>query len=485
MVGSVAETIVSRLQRSGLVARLSWSDALAWFSHQDQGLHHDPVRALVRLSVQAQGTDPRVRQEVDDLLVTALLADLRISMAEARGRPCNALVLLDHADAPGAVAFVAALNRVRRDLASSGSRTPPDPLAVVAASGGELVAELSGAQSQPSALAESAVTGLNGEKVRRAGTLLVVGIEDLTVQDVRSLTKAREWPASLALTAVADSVYGLTGGHPGAATLVLDELENDPRHLERLDGALRLPGPSGGATVADHLLDRFVAGLSPHRRVDRLLRNWLVTLSAARDQEEAKQLDVLLEAPTATGRLVGSRTLWSHTGQRGGPALVPFVRYLGLRALAAREADDPASWPAVFETLRTNATDLAGRLHHELALGGLDTVAHQLTELLPATSAADWFALVDQAVITPGLAPTAAADPNAVAGDRAAVVARLVAALRQVADPGAWTGDESREQLALIAVDCRSLAQFARSPEDQVDFILRARHYEAQSNTLS
>jgi hypothetical protein len=134
--------IVKRLRTAGWPARLSWRDALAWFGHRDQGLHHDPVRALIRLSVQAQSDRAGVRYEVDDLLVGALLADMQASLDRVVARPWNAVVVLDNSDAPMATWFVTALVRVRQNLAARGA--PPDPVTVVAASGGSLATSLVG-----------------------------------------------------------------------------------------------------------------------------------------------------------------------------------------------------------------------------------------------------------------------------------------------------------------------------------------------------
>jgi hypothetical protein len=113
----IAEGVVSRLQRSRWMARRTWSkEALEWFGHQGQRRGFDSERALLRLSAQARSKDPDVRRDADDLLVLALLADLRHSLARAIGRPANVLVLLDDGDMTSAMSFTRSLLRVRKAL---------------------------------------------------------------------------------------------------------------------------------------------------------------------------------------------------------------------------------------------------------------------------------------------------------------------------------------------------------------------------------
>jgi hypothetical protein len=479
---ALSETMVSRLHHSSLMAKLNWSDALAWFAHQDQGLRHHPERALVRLSVQARSTNPAVRAEVDDLLITAFLADLREAFSAVPDHPFNAVVLLDHADAPTTVDFLTALVRVRRDLAQAGTPMQADPLVVVAASGGVLVGELDGVADRKKALAESVVADLDADDVRRAGALLVVSIDDLTPQDVRSLAKALQWPAELGLSVVADSVHRLTQGHADATALVLRALEAAPELVDQPHTILSSTAASG-STVESRLLDGFLAALSPHRRVDESSRDWLITLSAARDQDEARRLGILLDAPATAGPLLSAVTLWSSPGPRGGSALAPFVRYLGLRALALRGADHPASWRKVFEALRSNAVaDLAGRLHHDFALGRLASTAVELADLLPRTPAGEWLALLDQMVATPHPAGAAVGEVPATMSAPATVVVRLLEALHLLADPGGLDRGKQRLRLGLIDDDYRLLAAHST---DRAEFIGRAQRYRALAEELS
>jgi hypothetical protein len=89
LTDEVAPRVVDRLRRSRVLTRLALGRAADWFGHQDRGLRWDPYTALVQLSRQAQIDTDAVRRDVDDLLVRALLADLRDSLSSVVNRPCS------------------------------------------------------------------------------------------------------------------------------------------------------------------------------------------------------------------------------------------------------------------------------------------------------------------------------------------------------------------------------------------------------------
>src|SRR5262249_21184150 len=256
--------------------------------------------------------------------------------------------------------------------------------------------------------------------------------------DVELMAKSRVWPSSLGTPVIAEAVYRMTGGHPAATSLILQDLEIRPELTDDLDQILRRTAPGGEGRVEDYLVDQIVAGLSPHQRVDPQLRQDRMTLSAARDRAEARELKTLVETPEDTEPvLFASTTLWSDIGPRKHPILAPFVRYLLLRALADRPEDHPKRWQVVFEQLRKRAADLAGRLHHDLALDGQASVIAELAELLPGTGGAQWLSLLDQLVATPDPRSTARRAGNATkaAVSPADQMTRLVTELHAVSDP--------------------------------------------------
>lgn len=483
---AAARGIVKRLRGSGWLARLNWKDALEWFRHQDQGLRHNPILALVNLSVQAHCDSVAVRDDVDDLLVGALLADLRDSLDRARGRPWNAIVLLDNSDAPVATWFVTALVRVRQNFAARG--TPPDPLTVVAASGGSLAASLAGQVPVHVRWQESRLADLTAEDIRRAGAWLPVVLGDLSVDDVRqmAIAMAGGWPPWLGTRVVANAVHRLTGGHAAATELVLRDLREAPELIDDLDQILCRQARQAKRTVEQSLLDRVVAGLSPQERIDRHLREDLVTLSAARDREEAQELRPLLKTPMdAEPVLFTSTTLWSGTGPRGHPALTPFIRYLLLRILASRVGDP--RWQTVFTTLRDRVgkADLSGWLHHNLALGNATTVAEELARLLPSCPGHEWLTLLDQTVATPDPRrhPPTTSEPPDGRKEHPEPVTRLITQLHALSDPRLSDRGVLRRSYLVIAHDYGTLAD--TSPDGLTLFLRRAQHYQRLANALA
>ncbi|WP_433272010.1 hypothetical protein ACQPZF_14915 [Actinosynnema sp. CS-041913] len=451
---AVAQGIVDRLRRASKLAKFTWDESLAWFGHQDNGLRFDPVAALVQLSRQAAIDTPDVRGDVDDLLVAALLADVRESLGKVAGRPWNALVLLDEGDLPTARSFVTALLRMRRSRANRSpdpSATPTDPLVVVTTSGGRLAGDLPGRdEARPSWLA--------------------IDLGELTEQDVHDMARAHIWPPELGTRRVSDAVYRLTGGHAAATDLVLRALEAAPGLVDRVDEVLARPGTTASHTVEEELLGRIVKGLGPGGEVGE----HLVTLSAARHRAEAGKLRELLDEPPGLD-LMMSTTLWSGRGPQGQPALPRFVRYLGLRALAAR-AGGP-DWTGMFTALRDQALedgDHAGRLHHELALGNTALVADELTELLPDLPGEEWLALLDAITATPRLV----ADPHAVTAGGRDLVRRLVDTLHAIGDPRLSERRSLCRRYLLAENDFRTLAGSSEA------FLLRAQHYHRLADRL-
>ncbi|MGB6163162.1 MAG: hypothetical protein WCF33_16255 [Pseudonocardiaceae bacterium] len=246
------------------------------------------------------------------------------------------------------------------------------------------------------------------------------------------------------------------------------------------------PAPESQRTVEQYLLDRILAGLSPHERIDPHLREDLVTLSAARDREEAQELRPLLRTPVGVEPvLFASTTLWSTTGPRGHLALAPFIRYLLLRELANR-VQDP-QWHTVFTTMldRLSETDRSGWLHHNLALGNSSAVAEKLTHLLPNRPGQEWLTLLDQTVAAPHPRrhlPIASESPDA-GNDHLAPVAQLVSQLHTLSDPRLSDRDVLRRGYLLIASDYNRLAH--TSPDGLTLFLDRVQRYQRLAGDLA
>jgi hypothetical protein len=389
-----AKLLLRRMQRSRWRAQRSWGQALTWFGpNSDDGAPGSAISELVRFSlIAARPTGPQMR-ELDSYLVKAFLADLAESAADIDGRPFNFLLLLDNADCQAGRTFLNILMERRHEMLAPGAN--PDPLAVIAC-GGEIGA-LGRGHKPPRRVP---VGRLEGEGSNAA--LIRVGLDSLSQQEVGRFMKDYPWsprfiePAS---HVVEHLVYRLTAGHCLATKLVLQALQIDPLQARGLDRLLGQPGEEGG--ISERIVETIVAGLSTRRVFLRSLRDDLVTVAAARHKGEAALLRDLLASAEDERRLL-TETLWSDRTADGQQAMIPAVRHLLLRELAARPPceSEPGrpGWNVVFGHLSEHvSSDEIGRLHSKLALGGAIPVAAELTGRLED---AEWLTLLDALVVT-------------------------------------------------------------------------------------
>jgi hypothetical protein len=429
---TAARGITDALQRSAWVAKHNWGDALTWFGHQDLGLANDPIATLVRLSWQTALDGPGVGKDIDDVLVAALLADLRAGLGKIANRRANAVLLIDDGDAPAATTFVTSLVRVRQFLADR--QVPPDPLAVIVASGGGLATAVRDHAPEPHRVAESGLGTLTAAQVGES-TWLPVLLDDLSRTDVESIVDGYLWPPELGTYVIADSVHRLTTGHPAATTLIVHDLFRRPTLTGRIDPVLDNRAPDGnGRTIGEYLRDRAVAALSVHGRADARANADLATLAAARDRDEAEALLGLLRTPETGAQALACPALWPATGPRCSPAMPSFLRFLLLQQLAGRAPDAADGWPAVFTALLEQA-DGDERPHHLLALDRGPEAVETLTKQLSTRPGAEWLALLDATLATPAVHREPADADAAVADDAANRVGLLVGHLHPLADP--------------------------------------------------
>lgn len=459
VVDQVAAAVVASVRKWRWRRQIDWAGPVAWFGHQDMGFDFNPLQTLIDLSDWARSERPSRREEADHLLVAALLADLRRSRAAAGGDAPAILVLVDDGDLPAPSAFTSSLIHARGRLAAARTDLPPDPLNLVVATTG------------PVAEALATATGCGGES-GWPGPWVRIPAGDLGPDEVRHLAESFRWGNGHRHGPVA---HRLTRGHPEGTAVVLDELAKDSEPGTDVDSLLRRPAP-GGTTVERRLLEPFVRGLNARKHVEEPLLEALVTLSAARDRLEAERLLPLLPHPVRHDSPVfTSRTLWSPAGADDG-RLHPLARYLGLRALAARE--DPATgWTAAFRKLRDRAGDRAGRLHHERLLSGKEGVAAELAALLPELPPGEWLALLEAVVATPDprerdLAGVRGPKQPSTAADHVVVLLGVLPALDH--DP-CFTDEHALEELRELAKD--SLRHLAEHARERGPFLLRAKSY--------
>lgn len=500
IVDAILPGVLDRFRRSSMGITGALGKAVEWFRHQDRGLNRGPLNALVHLSRQAAIDSESVRLDVDELLITALLADLRESLSDLANRPCNALIVIDNGDMPAARAFTTALVRVQGRAANpplGQPARPPDPVVMVTSSGGVLVEDLIRMNTQPTPLEESRIVRTTLPDIQRYATWLPVQMGDFTDEDVRTLAQGLMWPPRLGSGTISHLTYRLTGGHAAATRLVLRALEANPAQLRNLGQVLRGRSFTAPDSLEQHLLDRVVSGLRASGTVDKSLRNDLIILAAARDVTEAESLTELLHAPTQE-ILLTSRTLWSghpvtlpplDPPRSATPTLSPLVRYLGLRALASQTDDITATWDTVFGTLRDRApdkgaADQTGRLHHELALGHLAPVAAEFVDLLHDMADYEWLALLDHVTATPDprwrfLVPSNAPARPTDHGDLPATVFRVVEGQHAASDPQLSDPETLQGLYGRLSNDFRHLAGNSRV------FLKRADYYARLATALS
>jgi hypothetical protein len=479
----LVKPLVRRMRRSRWQARKSWGPALAWFAPPgSRDGTNTGVLELIRLSQMAVLPDDAFRREVDRMLMKAFLADLGECVAEIPQRPCNFLLLLDDADSAPGREFLTMLVETRLDLFQPGA--PPDPLTVIAA-GGEI-----GALRLPDGPPGQAFADPEGSDDAREW--LRVSLDGLTRSDVTHMFREPPRHAGnlgLAEAVVTHVVCRLTAGHALATQLVLEKLRLAPALAEDLGRLLGKPGLGPKDRIGQVILNRLVAGLSSRRTMLASYREDLVTLAAARNREEALSLSDRLTSRRAE-RVLLTETLWAHSTVDGTPGMVPVARYLLLRELAERDADPAgrggSGWSAVFSQLLKSAEeqdDLAGRLHHALALGQVTTVTAELAGRLGDPALPSWLNLLDAVVATPGLGRRAELPPAEPASSGLAGVVEqpgesvlgLVAALCRLADPAESNPQELHKLYSAASNHYLDISAYRKAEQTLID--QRAKYY--------
>lgn len=463
---NLSAAVVRRLQHGRWLARITWGPAVSWFGHQDLGLVGDAEGRLIELSLMAKSEDPAIRRGVDDVLVSALLADLRHSAAKVGGRASNLVVLIDDGDVGSVVSFIGSLLRARQALAAVGGAVP-DPLTVITASSGVLATELAGQVPTPAVWSDPLVPGVAAPWVR-------LRLPDLRSDQVETLAKNVN---PIRGTQIGARVFRLTGGHPAATALLLGRIKENLDLATDLDALLRASGPEPGTTVQQYLLRVFVRGLSVHRQLTDGMVEALITVSAARTKREALGLEGLLPAGIETDSpLYTSTSLWVNDGAE--ERLPPLVRQLGLRELRVRT--NPATgWERVFRALlnTVDAEDRAGKLLYSRLLYGRTAIVGELGELLSQLPAPRWLVMFDEivSVLDPQRPDRGVIENPDNAHTRNEHLEVLLSAIPELSSGISFVTTEARSPLfSRIAHSYDRLAEFA---DDRGPFVVRADEY--------
>lgn len=402
-----------------LLSRNAHGRARSWYGHRDRGEPGDPVGQLIDLNAGLR--NPALAEpasQFDELLCDALLADLRDNFRTARHSAewaVNCLVLLDNADCSLGSSFLHTVVALRTLDADTGADLP-SPIVIAGASRGALRDRLPAAQ-RAGVLELGSVTDLTGGHGAHA-VWARRRLPFLSADDVRKMVVSLPEPRRHAN--LANCVYLITGGHPGATAFLLDAVGSrmppgtDPEHL--LDAA------HGASTVRSALTEHLLTGFGE----DEI--DILVTCSAARDRHDGQRL--LTRVTTRADGLDLPRTLWDHTATQ--PTTV--LRALLLRRLAARPDDHPSSWRRTFEFLAApgQPDDAASvrRLHYALALGRTAEVLDALSLSLGTRALPEWLATLLDVTAAPRRG-----EPTAATGSWPAFLPSLVNRLQTAADP--------------------------------------------------
>jgi hypothetical protein len=392
-----------------------------WYAHQDRGLAgRKSLDVLAELNRRHRrpGIEGN-RKWVDELMLAAFLADLRGDFGRGRRaarRPFNCVMLLDNADGTSGRRFVEELVRAHEQRAADAG-DDLGPITVVVTSRGPLGARVADPTEIIPGTEDAGIEDYLGRRETRPGRgrwWYPVRLPDLAEADVRTMVADREL-RDCNTGHVVLAVHGFTRGHPGATSVLLGAIAEepcDPVDLRRVLAG-RPPGALSGGTVRDRLW-RLLLGDPARLEVNV---DDLVTCAAARDMGQAAQLaeysgllcDNDAEAVTRP-------ELWIPGPAPATSIMHPVLRRLLLERLAEREPQAADGWAAVHGWLRQHAADrddTAGELHHALALGELKYVTEELTTRLrgrdPETDIADWLALLRSVTEAPmGTPPSGA-----------------------------------------------------------------------------
>ena len=386
---------------AGLGRKVIFGEGQDWYGHQDRGLDNDAIDELVILNRRATRMDTGGNQQwVARLLWGAFLADLDASFAGHTDWDRNCTVLLDNADAPAGRLFLTELSEAQNMRREEHRRDAP--LTVFAASRGAWLDRVLPLAAAPCRceMRMSPTTGSGGtpERPSLAGTRYY--FPDLTEIETRNLVAALGQVTNAAGQAtdelLSPVIFQFAEGHPEATRVIIGSLRGaeDPADLATVLArpASQAMAKTGGQppTVEQWLLRSLTGGLAEGTIKD------LMKCAAARHQKDANRLETesrLLTGPRSARNSMFARELWyarmaGGPGTTGIPALLPVLRRLLLRRLAAR----PADWSAVNEWLMSasaQAGDPDGEMYYALALGQVDLVTIRMSARVSSAMSED------------------------------------------------------------------------------------------------
>ncbi len=393
--------VIRGMLGSRLGRKVIFGEGQDWYGHQDRGLDNDAIDELVTLNRRATRMDTGGNQQwVARLLWGAFLADLDASFVGHTDWDRNCAVLLDNADAPAGRMFLTELSEAQNMRREEHRRDAP--LTVFAASRGAWLDRVLPLGGGAVPLRDAGVADYRQRRDAGAAELgwYPVLLPDLTEIETRNLVAALGQVTSAAGQAtdelLSPVIFQFAEGHPEATRVIIGSLRGaeDPADLATVLGrpANQAMGMTGGQppTVEQWLLRSLTGGLAEGTIKD------LMKCAAARHQKDANRLETesrLLTGPRSARNSMFARELWyarmaGGPGTTGIPALLPVLRRLLLRRLAARSAD----WSAVNNWLMSasgQAGDPDGEMYYALALGQVDLVTIRMSARVSSAMSED------------------------------------------------------------------------------------------------
>lgn len=419
------------------------------------------------------------RKWVDRWLFEAFFAGLRSSYRRRLSprRLFNCAILLDNADTVQSRRFLTAFAHAARTVAD---KNGPPPVNVIATSR-KIVPDT---RHHPLGQARAAYAR------RRPGQhWFAVALSDLTSEEVgRMVHGLNRFEGRIPAM-----IGQFTDGQPLATRSLLEAIPEDSTSRLDIGTLLDMPDGDRGTTVGDRLFDGLLTGVSDHQR------ELLITIAAARDQDEAGLLAARTGPLTMQdAAAIFTLDIWRSGGDHS-PVLPPAVHGLLRRRLARRAASETADWETMHRRLRPDGAwdtlsdrDRIRDLYHALALGELRLVTRRLSDWLIELDGGTWLSRVKAVTAAPRRSP-AGPDPARTVEDLARAVgpaevavdrpdqrglAKLVAGLWIAADPFTCA---ARQDLHLgIAAQYNSAAGFCREQEAELFHEARRHSLEAE-----
>jgi hypothetical protein len=488
----------SRRRLPGRVFGGKYSASAAWYGSHPLTRSQDQWEAVVELNLWRHEGDEQQQDQLNRVLFSAFLEDLRRNSARSF-MPRSYLLLLDNSHTAYGRRFLDYLIRARHDDAVVAG-TDCDSLTVVASSNRWLPrwGPATG-DAWPWRLRGPDRASLDDWHEHRPPRdsddtwWYPLRLRDLNLDEVRIRIELEFGgnPELARFTRLTPFVHRLTGGLPRAVHQVLDVLrqstppaEDGPeqdRWLRTLPGRTLRVGEEP-RTLADAALGHLL------RDFDAIDRGAIEECAAARDLSVGTR--VLSSGDTLFGQL-RSRWLLLSPGTVT-PMLHPWLRRLLLWELARR----PGDWDTVHELLaehfRTERQPVH-EMYHRLAVGGVDEVTEHLLLRLPTVPAAQWISEFNVITSAPNRLPAPGGPLELIADltpsrpeqaiDAASAIRGLVAARWVWSDPLA---DPAMRLNNLIAAGFTQLSQLRRN--DMVALFNEAeryRHWRHPQTTVS